>query len=433
MTTESVSLPRHFLKAERISHSWTWLIGRIDIRLTCVHALLALCSLLAHCNLVHAEQVYEWRTGDYLFEPYANQVCGLRPSGCQQYAEGWFKKYYPPQSYMFNVVYHFDLLDESGSPTFDTQAGGFTLGISYDADYIGTCCGYQGQLLHYRYPNSDPTSTQHWYFWTYAKVWQAQFYVMAKNPESQCDSCDKNSVAHPINPATGAVFDTSIDISVPAFSSFKRFYNSIDSGGFDGSGGWRHTFSRQVSATNSSLTVKPYAANAAVSSQYADVASACTSGFAEIQSQVPQWSGAVTSYTNGNCQLTKGGVSIGSLTVYSTSNGVTPASQPVAYDIIRDDGNLIRFTVINGVITAPPGTSLQLVRTATGFTVADAADNVEQYDASGKLLSITSRSGVVQSMAYDSSGRLSGVNDNLGHQLILGYDTQNRLISVTRQ
>ena len=61
------------------------------------------------------------------------------------------------------------------------------------------------------------------------------------------------------------------------------------------------------------------------------------------------------------------------------------------------------------------------------------ADNVETYDTTGKLLSITSRAGVVQTMSYDGSGRLSSVTDNFGHQLIFSYDASGKLSSVTRQ
>jgi YD repeat-containing protein len=104
------------------------------------------------------------------------------------------------------------------------------------------------------------------------------------------------------------------------------------------------------------------------------------------------------------------------------------------YDAIRDDGQLIRFIVDgSGAIINPPGSNLTLQKTASGFTVTDGSDNVEQYDTNGKLLSVTSRTGVVQTMSYDGSGRLSGIGDSFGHQLILNYDGQDHLSSVTRQ
>jgi YD repeat-containing protein len=124
---------------------------------------------------------------------------------------------------------------------------------------------------------------------------------------------------------------------------------------------------------------------------------------------------------------------VGTVPVYSSGGTVAPAVTPVAYDLVRDDGQLIRFTVLNGVITAPPTISLTLQQSSSGYTLADTNDGVETYDTTGKLLSITSRPGVVQTMSYDASGRLSTVTDSFGHQLILSYDSNNRLSTVTRQ
>jgi YD repeat-containing protein len=138
-------------------------------------------------------------------------------------------------------------------------------------------------------------------------------------------------------------------------------------------------------------------------------------------------------YSGGNCQLTKSGVSVGSVPMNYTRQSLPIASTPIAFDAVRDDGQVIRFTVQTGLIITPPGTALKLLQTVSGFTLTDDSDNIEVYDSNGRLLSVTSRTGVVQTMNYDGAGKLGGVTDNFGHQLTLGYDAQNRLISVTRQ
>jgi YD repeat-containing protein len=184
----------------------------------------------------------------------------------------------------------------------------------------------------------------------------------------------------------------------------------------------------------STITTKDYLISGNASSQYADPAAACTSGFAEVKSRVSQWGDALASFDNGNCVLTKNGKYIGVIVVNVSAGSFAPASTPVAYDVVRDDGQLIRFIIDgNGSIIAPPGISLNLQKTAAGFTVSDSNDNIEQYDATGKLLTVTSRAGVVQTMNYDGSGHLSSVSDSFGHQLTFGYDGQGRLLSVTRQ
>lgn len=88
-------------------------------------------------------------------------------------------------------------------------------------------------------------------------------------------------------------------------------------------------------------------------------------------------------------------------------------------------------------------------------------DSVELYDVSGKLLSITTRQGIVQTLVYDELGTLTEVRDSYGYRLTLqmdgvgvsarlnkvthaqganirgvysyGYDSEGRLASMTRQ
>jgi YD repeat-containing protein len=215
---------------------------------------------------------------------------------------------------------------------------------------------------------------------------------------------------------------------------FRRFYNSTDTSSENLSDGWERSYARKVVIQYTTITTRDYLASGNVSSQYADPATACTNGFDEIKPSVPSWTAALATYSNGNCVLEKNGTVIGTVSVHSTGGSFTPSPTPVAYDVIRDDGQLIRFMIDgNGAIINPPGVNIKLQKTGSGFTVNDGNDNVEQYDATGKLLTVTSRSGVVQTMSYDGSGRLSGVSDSFGHQLILNYDGKGRLTMVARQ
>jgi YD repeat-containing protein len=244
-----------------------------------------------------------------------------------------------------------------------------------------------------------------------------------------------SSVGHPINPASGAVYDTIVDVPSPSGSpDFKRFYNSTDSSGADLSGGWRHSFSRSITPKYAGMQSMTYVASADTSSLYADEGTACTSGFREIQSRVSTWQSATASYANGVCTLSVGGTSIGTLDlIYNLPSTLTPGMTLIGFDATRDDGQLISFILQGGSIVAPPGIGLKLQQTSSGYTLTDESDNVEAYDTNGRLLSVTTRAGVVHTMGYDTSNRLSTVTNSFGHSVSLTYDSQNRLSSVTRQ
>jgi hypothetical protein len=60
----------------------------------------------------------------------------------------------------------------------------------------------------------------------------------------------KDPVSEPINPARGNVYREETDIKLYGSGTieFVRFYNSADTTGYEGVPGWRHSYSRSVSA-----------------------------------------------------------------------------------------------------------------------------------------------------------------------------------------
>jgi YD repeat-containing protein len=282
--------------------------------------------------------------------------------------------------------------------------------------------------------------------WVYLAFWILEYYTSTQVDIRTLCGPSNICVSDPINPASGAVYKTEADLSHPdAAIAFSRYYNSTDSSGIDLSTGWRHSFSRSLKPRSVYVIYQPYqSGNPNYSSAYADASTACTSGFAQIKARVGTWQNATASYANGVCMLTQGGVIIGTLPLFAfqpqtASAQVFPIVNAIAgptiigVDVTRDDGQLITFWIQAGAIVAPPSINLKLQQTGSGYTLIDANDTVETYDANGKLLTITSRAGVVQTMSYDASGRLSSVSDTFGHQLTLSYDNQNRLSTVTRQ
>jgi YD repeat-containing protein len=271
----------------------------------------------------------------------------------------------------------------------------------------------------------------------------AQYFVSAASKinadnGSCCSVTGASHVADPVNPANGDMYRSEQDaIAVSSSNSllFHRFYNSADSSVGDLGSNWRHSYSRSIKSSFNAAIYQPYlTSNADNSSLYNDEATACTNGFAQIKSRVVNWESAVTGFSSGICTITNNGTVIGALPIQSAYKELSPPTvTAVSLDAIRDDGRVTRFTIQDGVVTAPPSINLKLQQTSSGYTLTDASDTVETYDTNGRLLSITSRAGVVQTMSYDASEKLSTVADSFGHQLTLGYDTQNRLITVTRQ
>jgi YD repeat-containing protein len=151
-----------------------------------------------------------------------------------------------------------------------------------------------------------------------------------------------------------------------------------------------------------------------------------------IKSSVSAWQSATATYSNNVCVLsTQAGV-IGTLQIFLYGNiAVAPLPVLIGYDVTRDDGQILRYTIQGGGIAPPPGTSLRLVPTGSGFTLTDDEDNVETYNSSGVLQTITSRTGVVQTMSYEANGRLSTVTDSFGNALTLGRSAAGALSSVT--
>lgn len=269
------------------------------------------------------------------------------------------------------------------------------------------------------------------------------------------DPCSAQACFHePINAENGNVYKSQEDVQFVGAGAiaYSRYYSSNDGSGVDGVPGWRHSYSRSIAA----LTQLPIAtyppSNGLVSPEYSSPEAACISGFAYLQPSVPGWANAEASYTGNTCVVSSGSTVLGTLQIEKNSNQ-TPAATPLEYDAIRDNGETLRFTLQTGTPAAQPGQTLRFAVTGAGFTVTDDDDNVETYNTAGVLQSVTSRSGVVQTVQYDGTGLFSGVTDSFGHTISVtrntagsiatlavagggsvqyGYDGENRLTSVVK-
>jgi RHS repeat-associated protein len=257
-----------------------------------------------------------------------------------------------------------------------------------------------------------------------------QFSVTAAPPLQSEVSC-KNCVADPVNPGVGNVYKSEEDVRIAGASpiAFRRFYNSADAVGSDGTPGWRHSYSRYINTVYQTPS-SPYPGQSAmVSAQFGTPQNACTQGFPTIRASVVAWQSAIATYTDGVCVLSTSAGTIGTLPIQSNTPMAAPAN-PIEYDLVRDDGQILRYTLQNGTINNPRGTSIQLAVTSSGFTVTDDQDNVENYNAGGVLQSITSPAGVVQTVSYDSNGLFSAVTDSFGNSLAATRNAQGNIATV---
>jgi len=251
-----------------------------------------------------------------------------------------------------------------------------------------------------------------------------------------CDQRTNNKMADPISPASGNVYEHETDTTAPGnagIGAFERFYNSADLGMTDLSPGWRHSFSRQIIVSRQATPFAQYFSSYnRDSSLYSTPTSACTSGWAQVSAQLPQWANTTSSFANGVCSLSSGGIVVATVPVLNASQWPPSVSGTVvAFDAIRDNGQDVNFSLNGTTIVAPAGVSLRLMQIANGYQLIDDDDNVEIYNAGGMLVSVTTRAGIAETLTYDSSNRLSTVTDSFGHKLTLAYDSQNRLSSVT--
>jgi YD repeat-containing protein len=105
--------------------------------------------------------------------------------------------------------------------------------------------------------------------------------------------------------------------------------------------------------------------------------------------------------------------------------------------IFNFDGNVWvgDVDIPNALVETIDGNSVR-----TGWVYTDSKDNVETYNASGQLLSLTNRAGQSQTLTYDVTA-IDGGDDNAdtldkvtgfgGEQMLFSYDSEQRITTMT--
>jgi RHS repeat-associated protein len=103
----------------------------------------------------------------------------------------------------------------------------------------------------------------------------------------------------------------------------------------------------------------------------------------------------------------------------------------------RADGSTMAFNDSGTALVGVNGESTdRMVRTysggsQTGYQYIDGSDTVEQYNLNGQLLSITDRTGIVETLQYDAATGiyLASVTNSFGGALLFNWDSVNQRVS----
>lgn len=127
---------------------------------------------------------------------------------------------------------------------------------------------------------------------------------------------------------------------------------------------------------------------------------------------------------------------------YDRSISYVPTAAMTTAFAYRADGRVIAFNYYSGAYAPDKDIDAKLeALVGGGWKLTTENDDVELYDADGKLLSITTRAGIAQTLTYSDAatpasvapviGLLIGVSDSFGHALSFKYNASSQLTSMT--
>ena len=103
-------------------------------------------------------------------------------------------------------------------------------------------------------------------------------------------------------------------------------------------------------------------------------------------------------------------------------NAPAPGDVVTTAFVYRPDGKVLPFVAYNGSFVGSRDSKATLTQLGDGsWRFLNEDNETEQYDASGRLESITNVSGLVQHLTYDSADRVVSVSDDFGHTLVIEY------------
>lgn len=170
------------------------------------------------------------------------------------------------------------------------------------------------------------------------------------------------------------------------------------------------------------------------SPQYPGKASACLSGWQNIRANITAgWAVNATATHDGDiCKIKVNGTTVRNMAVVKNVF-ISASAESNSINLLRFNG-VVHSYVKNGANWySLDGTAGVLERVNSGNVVwrYQNGATIEEYSATGKLISISANNGMKQELFYDATGGLlSRVKDSTGRELLFAY-TGNQLSSLT--
>lgn len=315
--------------------------------------------------------------------------------------------------------------------------------------YAGTASQSFGMIAYYCPPGSKPVGVQ-----ALCAPYD-QYFVASVDFDPGLNSNEgpkKTNSCRPINTASGNKYRQEVDLTPSGASpiQFTRYYNSLTNAPSQLGSGWKHSYSSTIKSYAPDVDSQPTASydsgSPGNSTLFNSKQEACESGWSQIKGQYSSTftQNASARYENEKCNLYReDNILLGSIKIQVKSGegsggggggGAIPQEILLHKKIIRADGTRLKFIAVSdGVFVSQSDNNGKLEGYVGGFKYTDVSGNVEDYDVSGKLLSITARNGVKQTLNYDATtGYLSSVVDSFGKTLSFIYDaTTSQLREIT--
>ncbi len=255
-------------------------------------------------------------------------------------------------------------------------------------------------------------------------------YVAAAPQDSPPTTCP---VGNPIDTSTGAKIQNEIDVASRGVGQigFDRTYNNANKsvGGF-----WYNDYQKSLRV----ISPQKVEILREKSSPYGSKSTACTSGWGELKTKITDsWAqGSSAQYVNDTCQVVRNGRVVRNIPILPHGQSIEIYFKPGAIQLVRENGSILSFGLgANNQYRELNGDRGQLTSVSDAAPVAwrYTAPNggIEDYNADGKLLSITASNGMKQELFYDAAtGQLVRVKDSTKRELVFAY-TGNQISSLT--
>jgi len=247
------------------------------------------------------------------------------------------------------------------------------------------------------------------------------------NPTPQC------SVGNPIDTSTGTKIQKETDIYSRGINqvNFDRTYNN---GNKSDHSLWFNPYQKSLRV----ITPEKIIIGGKKSSPYTSKSQACTSGWSEIKSNITEsWAqGTTAQYVNDTCQVKRNNIIVRNIPILPDLNHLYIYLKPGSIQLVRENGSIYSFGLsTNDQYRELNGERGQLTAISNSAPIAwrfkTNSGDIEDYNADGKLLSITASNGMKQELFYDAtSDLLFRVKDSTNRELLFAY-TDNQISSVT--